>query len=706
MPRKARGPKPKSVETLKHDEARRSNLPSAEHQPLMRDEEQSAVRVAYERRNRDLDPQLVWRGKDEQDSADLEVNVPPLYIQERVHPKVLVDDLMRQSAKRRESEDEGRQQGFADLFADFNGLPSEDAKTEFYQHDANWSNRMILGDSLQVMASLAEREGLRGKVQCIYVDPPYGIKFNSNFQWSTTSRDVKDGNAAHITREPEQVKAFRDTWRDGIHSYLTYLRDRLTVARDLLAESGSVFVQIGDENVHRIRAVMDEVFGEGNFVSIIPFRKTSAQTTGTLAPVIDFLLWYAKNRDSMKYRGLWTEKAETTELGTFRWIETADGTCRRLSTIELREGTAPDDGRRFRAADVTSQTGGESSRFHFSFEGREFAPSTTRGWSTSRQGLERLTRANKLLALPRVLAFKRFEDWFPVQPLTNTWQDTVLGTFTQKTYVVQTSELTVSRCILMTTDPGDLVLDPTCGSGTTAYVTEQWGRRWITIDTSRVALALARARIMGARYPYYLLSDSRDGQVKRAEVERRAASESPTYGDIRQGFVYERVPHITLRDIANNSEIDVIWEDARKDLEPLREELNRLVGESWEEWEIPRDAEDSWPDEAKSLHARWWERRIARQKKIDASIAANADYEYLYDKPYEDRNKVRVAGPFTAESISPHRVLGVDEHGEMIARDARRLRQRVRLRPGHPRQPEDLRRPAGAQGRQDRVLVH
>ena len=267
MPRKARGPKPKSVETLKHDEARRSNLPSAEHQPLMRDEEQSAVRVAYERRNRDLDPQLVWRGKDEQDSADLEVNVPPLYIQERVHPKVLVDDLMRQTAKRRESEDEGRQQGFADLFADFNGLPSEDAKTEFYQHDANWSNRMILGDSLQVMASLAEREGLRGKVQCIYVDPPYGIKFNSNFQWSTTSRDVKDGNAAHITREPEQVKAFRDTWRDGIHSYLTYLRDRLTVARDLLTDSGSIFVQIGDENVHRVRAVMDEVFGEDNFVS-------------------------------------------------------------------------------------------------------------------------------------------------------------------------------------------------------------------------------------------------------------------------------------------------------------------------------------------------------------------------------------------------------------------------------------------------------
>ena len=226
----ARRKQSKSVETLTHPVATRKNLPSAEHQPLMQEDDQSPLRVAYERRNRDLDPQLIWRGKDEQDWSDLVVNAPPLYIQERVHPKVLIDDLMRQSEQARRAQDENIQPGFADLFADFNGLPSEDAKTEFYQHDANWSNRMVLGDSLQVMASLAEREGLRGKVQCIYIDPPYGIKFNSNFQWSTTSRDVRDGKADHITREPEQVKALRDTWRDGIHSYLTYLRDRLTVA--------------------------------------------------------------------------------------------------------------------------------------------------------------------------------------------------------------------------------------------------------------------------------------------------------------------------------------------------------------------------------------------------------------------------------------------------------------------------------------------
>ena len=271
------------------------------------------------------------------------------------------------------------------------------------------------------------------------------------------------------------------------------------------------------------------------------------------------------------------------------------------------------------------------------------------------------------------LAYKRYERDFPVVQITALWEDTIESTFAvNKTYVVQTAARVVQRCILMTTDPGDLVLDPTCGSGTTAYVAEQWGRRWITVDTSRVALALARARVMGARYPHYLLSDSREGQYKEAEIEHRASSESTTYGDIRQGFVYERVPHITLKAIANNSEIDVIWQVAQESLEPLLGGLNRVLDESWEEWEVPRYVEETWPDEARSLHTRWWERRIARQKEIDASIAAKTEHEYLYDKPYydkpyEDRSKVRVAGPFTAESISPHRVLGVDEHGEMIA---------------------------------------
>jgi adenine-specific DNA-methyltransferase len=294
----AKKPKsPKQVEALKHEEASRKNIPTAEYQSMLVREGESPVEVRYERRgtgleaekdarNRDLDPQLVWRGKDEKDWSDLVVPAPPLFIQEKVHPKVLIDDLMRRSQKAA-SEQAGHQ---VDLFADFNGLADPSLKTEFYQHDANWTNRMILGDSLQVMASLAEREGLRGQVQCIYIDPPYGIKFNSNFQWSTTSRDVKDGDATHITREPEQVKAFRDTWRDGIHSYLTYLRDRLTVARDLLTDSGSIFVQIGDENVHRVRALMDEVFGESNFVSLISFSKTTGlEASDSVAGAFDYL---------------------------------------------------------------------------------------------------------------------------------------------------------------------------------------------------------------------------------------------------------------------------------------------------------------------------------------------------------------------------------------------------------------------------------
>src|SRR5688500_5945341 len=322
----------KSVETLTHPEAKRANLPTAELQSVMRDDEKSPIRVAYERRNRDLDPQLVWRGKDEQDWSDLVVHAPPLYIQEKVHPKVLIDDLLRATKER--EHDSG--QLTPDLFADFNGIPKSVDKTEFYQHDQNWSNRMILGDALQVMASLAEREGLRGKVQCIYLDPPYGIKFNSNFQWSTTSRDVKDGNARHITREPEQVKAFRDTWRDGIHSYLTYLRDRLTVARDLLADSGSIFVQIGDENVHHIRSVMDEVLGSENLVSTIVFAKTSSSTGYFLGPTFDSLLWYAKRRGSVKYRKYLLKKAPGQRGGTgYKSVQLADLSRRSLTRDEL-----------------------------------------------------------------------------------------------------------------------------------------------------------------------------------------------------------------------------------------------------------------------------------------------------------------------------------------------------------------------------------
>ena len=719
-----------SVETLKHEDATRKNIPTAEYQSVMKKDQQNPVRVAYPReregRNRDLDPQLVWRGKDEQDWSDLVVHAPPLYIQEKVHPKVLIDDLKRQSERAQETDAPQ-----FDMFADFNGMPSEDAKTEFYAHDGHWSNRMILGDSLAVMASLAEREGLRGKVQCIYFDPPYGIKFNSNFQWSTTSRDVTDGKIGHITREPEQVKAFRDTWRDGIHTYLTYLRDRLTVARDLLADSGSIFVQIGDENVHRVRAVLDEIFGSENCAGCIVFSKTSSSTGDFLGPTFDYLLWYSKRKESMKYRKLLQKKAPGQKGGTgYKSVQSSDLSRRQLTRDEIESPELlPSDARIYFRDNLTSQSvgrekgDGAASWFGVDFEGKIYKPSLSVRWKTNEIGFSRLLKANRIEASSgENLGYIRFLDDYPVYELSDVWTDT-LGQNQfggPKTYVVQTALSAIERCILMTTDPGDLVLDPTCGSGSTAYVAEQWGRRWITIDTSRVALALARARIMGAKYPFYLLADSREGVEKQAFLSQTAPSKGATRNNIRHGFVYERVPHVMLSSIAKNAEIDVIYDKHQALLEPLREQLNAAMKQQWQEWEIPRAAEtpwdknsqkiffdlqaeqsrgertnaalisnylnalshnlkrpitlqtlperpaDPWPAAAAQLHAQWWTQRIARQQEIDASIAAKAEFEYLYDKPYEDKKKVRVAGPFTVESLSPHRMLGVDENDELI----------------------------------------
>jgi len=661
----------KAVETLKHDEAKRKNIPTAEFQSVLEKEQQDPKKVRYPR-NTDLDPQLMWRGKDEQDWSDLVAHAPPLYIQEKVHPKVLIDDLLRATKER--EHDSG--QLTPDLFADFNGIPKGVDKTEFYQHDQNWSNRMILGDSLQVMASLAEREGLRGNVQCIYFDPPYGIKFNSNFQWSTTSRDVKDGNAGHITREPEQVKAFRDTWRDGIHSYLTYLRDRLTAARDLLTDSGSIFIQIGDENVHRVRQLMEEVFGEQNFVAQIA-TKTSGGSTGIyLSGVVDHVLWFAKDAERTKFRPLFGTKG-LGEDGADKYNRV------RLPSLEVRSLTAtertleadvPEGARVYRQDNLTSQSVGRekgegaASWFPVKIAGQEIRPSIKVRWKTNELGMQRLLCASRVELTGNSLSYVRYLDDFSAITINNSWTDIggIQSRADPKVYVVQTPTTLIQRCMLMATDPGDLVLDPTCGSGTTAYVAEQWGRRWITIDTSRVALALARARIMGARYPFYLLADSREGQIKEAEVTRTTPSTKPTHRNIRHGFVYERIPHITLKSIASNAEIDVIWDTWQAKLESLREKLNTGIKKKWQDWEIPREPDKAWPEPTKKLHAEWWDARIARQKEIDASIAAKAEFEYLYDKPYADNKKVRVAGPFTVESLSPHRVLGVDENDELI----------------------------------------
>jgi adenine-specific DNA-methyltransferase len=663
MPAKKRTtyPTAKQVATLNHDEAKRKNIPTAEHQSVLEQDQKTPKTIRYPR-NTDLDPQLVWRGKDEQDWSDLVVHAPPLYIQEKVHPKALIDDLLRQSKEKQH--DDGHLT--PDLFADFNGIPKGADKTEFYAHDQNWSNRMILGDSLQVMASLAEREGLRGKVQCIYFDPPYGIKFNSNFQWSTTSRDVKDGKADHITREPEQVKAFRDTWRDGIHSYLTYLRDRLTVARDLLTESGSIFVQIGDENVHRVRAVMDEVFGDGCFIANINFQTAPYATSNYLPSVVDTILWYSKN-GTPKYRGLFKSKSEIKSLDLYRQALSEDGELRSILTAEeIASGPTDKTFRQYRLVSLISQ-GSAALPQPVEFQQKSYVPPSNSHWKVTVDGLLRVIKASRVQSTKASIQFRSFIEDFPISITNNIWTDTITGSFNDdKLYVVQTNPDVVKRCMLMTTDPGDLVLDPTCGSGTTATVAEQWGRRWITIDTSRVALALARARIMGARYPFYLLADSREGQLKEAEVTRTAPSSQPVQGNIRHGFVNERVSHITLGAIANNTEIDVIWDQWQAKLEPLRVKLNTALKKTWQEWEIPREADSQWPDAAKKLHADWWLARLSRQQEIDKSIAAKADNEYLYDKPYENKKSVRVAGPFTVESLSPHRVLGVDEDDELI----------------------------------------
>ena len=644
----------KKVEALTHDEASRKNIPTAEYEAVIDPEERSPFQVAFQRRNRDLDPQLVWRGKDEGGWSDLVVQVPPLFIQEKVHPKALIDDVMRASTRDGQSQEEA-----LDLFSDFNGLPSREATTEFYQHDANWSNRMILGDSLQVMASLGEREGLRGKVQTIFIDPPYGIRFNSNFQWSTTSLDVKDGKLEHITREPEQVKAFRDTWKDGIHSYLTYLRDRLTVARELLADSGSLFVQIGAENVHLVRALIEEVFGAANFVAQITFRVKSPLGVSDLARTTDFIIWYAKSKEQMKFRQARVRK-ELSEHPEFSSVLLPDGTSTSRSKYEGDEK----DVRFFTAQNLGSSGYTPSCMYQAAVQGRTFDPPRGKSWKTNEEGMRRLARAGRLHPLRTSLRWRYFFDDAPSEVIKDVWTDTFAAS--AKTYVVQTATSAIQRCILMTTDPGDLLLDPTCGSGTTAYVAEQWGRRWITIDTSRVALALARARIMGAQYPYYWLADSTEGQLKEAEVIRKPPSTAPTHGDLRHGFVYHRVPHVTLRSIATNLEVDTIWERFQGEIEELRKDLNTVLGQCWEEWDVPGSADPSWPSDGIAAHEAFTALRSERQAEMDAMVQAAADSQNLYDRPYEDPARVRVAGPFTVESLSPYRTLPVDENDELL----------------------------------------
>lgn len=598
--KKPTGPVP--VESIGHQE-KRPNIPTVDAQEFYDEETEKVQPVRYPR-DPALDPQLVWRGKDAQDSDDLVVDAPPIFIQEKIDPRVLIENLRRTAAK---PEDEPE----LSLFDDFDGL-DELSQVEFYEHQANWSNRMILGDSLQAMASLAERESLRGKVQMVYIDPPYGIKFNSNWQVSARKRDVKDGKLEHAAREAEQIKAFRDTWEDGIHSYLSYLRDRLVAARDLLTETGSCFVQIGDENVHVVRSLMDEVFGPENFVSQIAFQSSVGLGSSGLDNVMGFVLWYGRSEE-VKLRPLF-KRTRPGESGASRYRRVIDtrGEIRSATEGEVRDPESlPVGSHLFRDQGLTSRTGSDSTRFSVNYAGRDYYP-TVGGWRTGVQGMDRVVKAKRVIPTGETLSYLKYWDDFPALSLTNLWSDVSGGITSRqdpKIYVVQTALAIIQRCLLMSTDPGDLVVDPTCGSGTTARVAEQWGRRWITMDTSRVALALARQRLMGAKYPYYLMSDTPEGKAKEAAVSGVPHDpDLPTGGDIRHGFVYERVQHITLKSIANNPDI--------------------VEGMSREE--------------------------------IDEAIKRHADFEYLYDKPYEDKKKVRVSGPFTVESLSPYRSVSFD----------------------------------------------
>ena len=547
-----------------------------------------------------LDPQLQWAGKTEHTSFD--VPSVSLHVHERIDPRTIIE------AVRRRNGDTPQQ---LSLFATKDENPPLREAIEFYKHAHGWSNRLIAGDSLLVMNSLLEKEGLGGKVQMVYIDPPYGIKYGSNFQPFINKRDVKDGKDEDLTAEPEQIRAFRDTWELGIHSYLTYLRDRLLLARELLTESGSVFVQISDENVHHVRELMDEVFGVGNFSSIISFRKTTGQSGALLSDTNDYIIWYAKNKANVKFRSLFLPR---TGFGwvNYDYVALPDGMHRKMKRDELKNpDLLPKGCRIYRRSPLTSASSSKTTSMPVNFQGKTYLPGKG-GWKTNEKGFANLLAANRLEAYGSTLSYRRYTDDFPFFPVSNAWTDTASGGYgADKIYVVQTNLRVIERCILMTTDPGDLVFDPTCGSGTTAYVAEQWGRRWITCDTSRVALTLAKQRLMTPVFDYYELAHPEEG--------------------VGSGFKYKTVPHITLKSIANNSEIH--------------------EGITYEQ--------------------------------IDSAIARHAPQETLYDQPLVDSKKKRVSGPFTIEAVPAPAVKSVEELLEAapqsadtsIARSGETLRQ-------------------------------
>ena len=652
--------KKKSVETIIHDGNTRTNIPTAEYENLMRDEDKKLIELKYPR-NPDLDPQLVWRGKDDQDWSDLIVTAPPLYIQEKINPKHIIDDLMRQSKKR---VDDKVQEEMPDMFADmFDGELDLEAKTEFYAHNQNWTNRMILGDNLQVMASLAEREGLREKVQCIFFDPPYGINFSSNFQPDTQQTTAGNDSVSKITREPEMVKAFRDTWLHGTNSYLTHLRDRLTVCHDLLTPTGSIFFQISDVNLHIVRNLLDEIFGHKNFVAIIPFRKkTMPFGTNFIEQMGDFIIWYAKKKHDSdgkpfaKYRKLYRKMLYAPENG-FPFIVNDFGQVSKASEHDnwLKVGKI--------ATSKSLEPSGNmpNGKFNPIFNDIEYS-FPKNGYATTREGMERLSRAGRIIPSGNLLRYLLLADDKKFGDMTSPWVDT--SGADGKIYVVQTNTEVVKRCILMSTDPGDLVLDPTCGSGTTAFVSENWGRRWVTIDSSRVSLTLARRRIMSSKYPSFYLKDSEEGRKLEFEEFKISSTNTHPKREMHHGFVYKRFPHTSLKSITENTEIDEIYLSYEENIQILLDKIENITGNKCNRWEIPKEGETIKNLELQQIYKEYWQLILKRQTEINKSIAIQSEFHNLFDRPYEDNSKVRVAGPFTVESLSPHKVNIVDEDGE------------------------------------------
>ncbi|MEF9601304.1 site-specific DNA-methyltransferase [Paracoccus sp. PXZ] len=603
-------------------------------------------------------PYLMWTGKAERTS--FEVDTVSLHVHERVDPAT----ILANAAKRLKGKDASAQWRQPDLFAaPFENLPLRQA-LDFYQHEKGWSNRLVSGDSLLVMNSLLTKESMGGRVQMIYIDPPYGIKYGSNFQPFTNKRDVKDRSDDDLTQEPEMIKAFRDTWELGIHSYLTYLRDRLMLARDLLTESGSVFVQMSDENLHHVTELRSEIFGSKNFISLITFKKTTGSTANLLPGVSDYLIWFAKDRERLKYNQLYFQK-EAGGLGgsAYGRVELPSRERRSLSKNEkLDPANILDGSRIYRVDNLTSQSPG--TRYDVEYEGESFYPKGY--WKTDQGFMSRVLKSKRAQSSGSNLYYVRFIEDFPVFPVTDNWDDTTIAGFaSDKQYVVETSTKVIERCLLMTTDPGDLVLDPTCGSGTTAFVAEKWGRRWITCDTSRVAITLAKQRLMTASFDYYALRYPHEG--------------------LKGGFDYETVPHITLKSIANNPDIDTIHAEDHPKIAAALADLNAALaanppkplkptqgvrkgkpvefakGDTLHEWEVPFDWPEDWPEVARAPFDAFHAARQAMQRRMDQSISDHAEQETLYDKPRIDRTKLRICGPFSVEAVPAPTVLSLDD---------------------------------------------